>query len=280
MLTGRDMTAESPTDSLHVAVIGAEKNGKSTLASTAPGVKLFLDFDQRAEAVAGRKDVYAITFRDPQWPKMPEVAEEVIDVMTGLEGSLDLSKLRDKKNNAVFSTAKPETFVKNLIFDSMSSFAKCMMSYELYNSKDLRREIRIGTKLEIHVPKGYDAWNAETGGVQSIIMRALALPINIFCIFHETSEESDDSTNEKPKYTGRITIYPVRYKALLKYFNEVWRVKLTPIGGAQGVRYLPRVYPLPDYAMDAATAMLLDSVEEPNIEGMIAKHRSRVVVKK
>lgn len=275
MLTGRDMSSESPTDSLRCAIIGAEKNGKSCLASTSPGVKLFLDFDQRAEAVAGRKDVYAITFKDPQWPKMPEAAEEVVDVMTGLEQSLDLSKLKDKKGNPIFPTVKPETIVKNLIFDSMSSFARVMMAYELYNSKDLRREIRIGTKLEIHVPKGFDAWNAETGGVSSIFMRALALPINVFCIFHETSEEADDSTTEKPRYTGRITIYPVRYKALLKYFNEVWRVKLTPISSGQGLRYLPRVYPLPDYAMDAATALSLDQVEEPNIEAMIAKSKSR-----
>ena len=207
---------------------------------------------------------------------MPQAAEEVGDIMTGLEASLDLAELKDKKGNKIFPMITKPTPLKNMCFDSMSSFAKMMMDYETYNNADLCRKIKIGPGLEIRVAKNYDAWNAEMQGVSSAVMRAFALPINVFCVFHEIPEEALDSTDEKPKYTGKVSIYPVRYKSLLKYFNEVWRVRLTPIASPSGQRYYPRVYPLPDYTMDAATTMLLDQVEEPNIAAMITKHKSRI----
>jgi hypothetical protein len=269
------MSKETSFGRLRVAIVGPEKNGKSCLAGTAPGIKLHLDFDQRAEALAGKNGVYSITFKDPQYPRMPEVAEEIQDVMSGLETSLDLSKLKTKKGVQVFPSVPEGTVISQIIFDSMSSFATCMMSYETYNNPDLCRKIKIGPNMEVRVPRNYDAWKAEMDGVGAIVMRAFSLPIGVFCIFHEAAEESVDSTDEKPKYTGRVAIYPVRYKSLLKYFNEVWRVRLSPVPATNGVRYLPRVYPLPDYSMDSATTMLLDPVEEPDIEKMIAKHIQR-----
>jgi hypothetical protein len=276
MIEAKNMEHEISTGRLRVAMIGAEKNGKSVLCSTAPGIKLFLDFDQRREAVAGKKGVYAITLSDPKYPRMPEAAEEALDIMSGLENSLDLSQLKNKNGTLLFPEAKEGTMVESLMFDSMSSFASCMQKYEMYNNEALRRSIKIGPNLEIHVPKNYDAWKAEMEGVAAVVFRAFALPINVYCTFHEAAEESVDSTDEKPKYTGRVSIYPVRYKMLLKYFNEVWRVRLTPIPSRDGVRYLPRVYPLPDFSMDAATTMLLDPVEEPSIEEMIKKHHQRL----
>lgn len=276
MIEGRSMETESSTGRLHVAVIGPEKNGKSVLISTNPGTTFVLDFDQRAEALAGKKGVYAATLRDPGGIKMPTAAEEVMDVMSGLESSLDLFDLKDKKGVRIFPNVPKGTIITSLAFDSVSSFAKMMMDYETYNNADLCRKIKIGPGLEIRVAKNYDAWNAEMQGVSSAVMRAFALPINVFCVFHEIPEEALDSTDEKPKYTGKVSIYPVRYKSLLKYFNEVWRVRLTPIASPSGQRYLPRVYPLPDYTMDAATTMLLDQVEEPDIAKMIQKHQTRV----
>jgi len=276
MIESKIMENETSTELLRVAMIGPEKNGKSWLSATAPGVKLVLDFDDRIAALSGRKDVYGLTFRDPKYPQMPQAAEEVLDVMNGLEASLDLSLLKDKKGTKLFPNAKEGTIVKNINFDSMSSFARFMQNYEMYNNEALCRKIKIGPGLEVYVPKNYDAWKAEMEGVASVIFRAFALPINVFCMFHEAAEESVDSTDDKPKFTGRVSIYPVRYKALLKYFNEVWRVRLTPIPSPAGQVYLPRVYPLPDYSMDCATTMQLDKVEEPDIDKMIKKHLSRV----
>lgn len=277
MIEAKNMSTESPTNVLRVAIVGPENNGKSHLATTAPGVKLFLDYDQKRQAIAGKPDVYAITLKDPQWPKMPEAAEEVLDIITGLEQSLDLSNLKDKRGNKLFPEVKEGTLVENIIHDSMSSLGRLIMNYELYNSPDLRRSIKLGPKMEVQFPKNFDAWNAEMSGVISIIMRTFALPINNFCIFHERAEEAADSSIEKPKYTGRIGIYPVRYKDLLiKYFTDIWRVKLTPEAG----KYVPKVYVKPDWAFDSGTPMLLDPVEEPNIEQMIAKHKKNLASQK
>jgi AAA domain len=275
MIEGHSLEQESSTERLRVAVVGKEKHGKSWLIATAPGNTLILDYDQRAASLAGRKGVFASTFKDPQWPKMPEVAEETLDVISCLESSLDLSKLTSK-NKKLLPTVPEGTLVDNVAVDSTGSLAQCVMRYELYNSPALRRDLKIGPNMEVHIPKSFDAWKAEMDAVGAIIMRLFALPINIFCTFHEADEEANDSTDEKPRYTGRTTIYPVRYRGLLKYFNEVWRVKLTPIPSSNGVRYLPRVYPLPDFAFDSATTMLLDAVEEPNIAQMISKHEKEV----
>ena len=277
MIEAREMEKETSTGRLRVAVIGPEKNGKSVLISTCPGITLYLDFDQRAEALAGKKGIYALTLRDPQYLKMPvKLAKRCWIFLTALEQSLDLSKLKDKTGRILFPNVKPETIINNLAFDSMSSFAEAVMYYETYNNKDLSRAVKIGPNLEVRFAKNYDAWEGEKKAVQSMVMRAFALPLSVFCVFHEVSEEADTSTNEKPQYTGRVCIYPVRYRVLLKYFNEVWRVKLTAVPTTTGQVYLPRVYPLPDYSMDAATTMLLDKVEEPNISAMIEKHKTKL----
>jgi len=279
VIEAQDMSTASASDRLHVALIGEQKSGKSRLFATAPGIKLDLDFDQRKEALAGIKDVYAITLRDPQFPRTPEALEDTLDIISGLEASLDLSELKDKLGKKIFSEAKPKTLVSSIGFDSIQSMAKSAAQYEMSNNRDLRREINIGTgqrALSIYIQKSYDAWNAEMKTVESIIMRAFALPINVFCMFHEAAEETPDSTEEDRKYTGRVTVYPVRYRNILQYFNEVWRVRLAPSLVGQQQMYLPRVYPLPDYSLNAATTMLLDSLEEPDIMKMIAKHKARV----
>lgn len=274
MIEAKDMSKESPTELLHTALVGPENNGKSHLATTAPGVKLFLDYDQKKQAIAGKKDVYAITLSDPsEYAKMPQAAEELVDILSGLEQSLDLFNLKDKNGNKIFPGVTEGTIINNLIHDSMACLGQIIMRYELYNTPDLRRSIKLGPKMEVQFPKNFDAWNAEMAGVSSIIMRTFALPINIFCTFHERAEEAADSTTEKPKFTGRSGIYPVRYKDLLmKYFTDVWRVKLTQVGGVT----VPRVYVKPDWMFDSGTAMLLDPIEEPDISKMIAKHKLRL----
>jgi hypothetical protein len=278
-LEASNMEKEVSSDRLRVAVVGEQKAGKSWLESTAPGVKFFFDYDQRKASLSGKKGVYAVTLRDPVWPKMPEAAEETLDLVSGLEASLDLSLLKDKRGNRILPDVPPGTLVENVILDSIQSMAKCFAYFEMYNNADLRRTIQIGTgasAVQVFVQKSFDAWNAEMKQVEGVIMRLFALPVNVFCSFHEAAEEANDSTNENPKYTGKITVYPVRYRNILQYFNEVWRVKLVQIAQKQGPPlYLPRVFPLPDFSMNCTTAMLLDSIEEPNIEAMIAKHRVR-----
>jgi hypothetical protein len=275
MITARVMENETPSEFMHVALVGPENNGKSHLFTTAPGVKLVLDFDDKSTAIAGKKDTYAITFKDSLDSfKMPTAVEEIIDVLSGLEQSLDLHNLRNNRNEPIFPNVKEGTIVKSIAYDSMASLGRLVMNYELYNSGDLARTLKLGPKLEVKVTKGFDGWNAEMGGVLQLVLRGFALPVNVFCIFHERAEESPDSTLEKPKFTGRVGVYPVRYKDLLiKYFTEIWRVRLTMDSSAN---FVPKVYTKPDFAFDSGTAMLLDKIEEPNIAAMFAKHKQRL----
>jgi len=279
MIEARSMQTEVSSDILHVAVVGPENNGKSVLCTTSPGVKLFMDYDQKKQVLSGKKDVYCLTFKNPGGFKIPESAEEILDVMTGLETSLDLFNLKDKNGVRLFPDAPEGTIVKNIVHDSMASLGRLMMEYELYTNGDLNRQIKIGQKLTINIPKNFDAWNAEMKAVEGVVMRSFSLPVNVFCNFHERAEETADSSIEKPKFTGRVSLYPVRYKdLLLKYFTDIWRVKLTQVVNGSKVEFTPRVYVLPDLSHDNGTSMRLDAVEEPDISKMIVKHKQRTPI--
>lgn len=285
MSKARIMEQESPTERIHAAIVGAEKNGKSWLFATAPGNKLNLDYDQRADALAGKKGVYAYTFEDPGGFKMPTAVEETLDIIASLERSLEINQIT-VSGKPIFPSVPAGTKLNAVGVDSMISLCKCVADYEMYNNPDLCRTVQVGAGnngYKVRVQKGFDPWMAEGKTVESIILRLFALPLQVYAMWHECAEESVDSTPEKRKFTNRITIFPDRYATgqirILRYFNEVWRVKNTSttvtVNGKAESRYLPKVYPLPDYAMDAATAMLLDPIEEPNIEAMIAKHKLR-----
>jgi hypothetical protein len=261
-----DMSNEQTGGKLKLAIVGHEKNGKSWLAATGRKNVLFHGFDQRSEALSGKQGVFEISYIDPQWPKQPESAQNFLTTLGKLEESLDLSKLGFKV---------PEgTLVRTNVVDSVQTFGKAFQNYALYNSKDIRRELTIGS-MKVFLPGGWDAWNAEMVPVENAILRLLALPTDTIIVLHETAEETADSTSEKPRFTGRVGVFPVRYQRLIKYFNEVWRVKLTQTTVNNKSLYVPRVYPLPNYEFDCATAMHLDAVEEPNIEAMIAKSERR-----
>lgn len=272
-----------PFEHLRLAIVGAEKSGKSRLASTGRKEVLFLDFDQRKESIAKIAGVHAISFRDAAFPNTPDAAPICLSVMSALEQSLDLSKLSiivpglsgEKK---AFPNLKPETMVKTIVFDSIFSMAECFRRYALATNKDLRREISFGT-TKVYMVNGWDSWNAETGATVPIIMRALALGVDVILILHEMLEQSEDSTDENPKFTGRTSVYPRRYQQILKNFNEVWRMKLTQVPVLEDnktvYKFIPRVYPLPDAQFNAASALLIGAVEEPNIEAIIARHLAK-----
>ena len=259
-----DMAQEKPSNKLKLCLVGPEKNGKSRLAATARKPVLVHDHDNRKEALAGIPGVYCISYSDPMWPKQPEAAQEFLDVISKLE---DGATLRDLGFKNAPEGLKPRTNV----LDSVATCGKNFQRYALYNSADLRRELTIGP-MKIQLPKNFDAWNAEMTSVENAVLRLLALPMDTIVILHETQEEAKDSTAENPKYTGKVSVYPPRYKLLLKYFNEVWRVKLTQSVGANNkLAYLPKVYPLPTYEFDGASALALQSVEDPDITKMLAK---------
>jgi hypothetical protein len=259
MFQTRVMSQELPSAKLKLAIVGPEKNGKSRLAATARAPVLVHDFDNRAEALASLEGVYVMSYIDPQWPRQPEAIQDFLSNLAKLEDGADLRSLG-------FDGVEPGLKPRTNVIDSIHTFARSAQRYCMYNNSDIRREITVGP-MKIHIPRNFDAWNAEMSIVESAILRLLALPQDTIIILHEVAEEAPDSTPEKPHFTGRVSVYPPRYKLLLKYFNEVWRVKLTPVKS----QMIPRVYPLPDYQFDAASALPLNGIEEPNISAILQR---------
>lgn len=259
---------EPPSQKLKLAIVGKEKHGKSWLASTGRKPVLIHDFDGRAESLAGKDGVFVLSYIDPVWPKMPEAAQKFLDILGKLEESLDLSKLG-------FDVPQG-TIVKTNVIDSIHTCGKAFSAYALYGQKDLRREITFGG-FKVFLGNGWDSWNAEMTSVENSFLRMVALPTDAIITLHETAEEADDSTSEKPRYTGKVGVYPVRYQRLLKYVNDLWRVKLTQVmSNGNKMAFLPRVYALPTYEFDAASTLLVDAVEEPNIEAMLLKNQNKL----
>src|SRR5207245_9609689 len=124
-----------------------------------------------------------------------------------------------------------------------------------------------------------DAWRAEMREVRKNLLSLMSLPTDTIITLQETAEETPDSTTEKKKFTGKIDVYPSRYRMLLKYFPEIWRVKLTQSVVNNRSAITPKVFPLPTYEFDCGTTLLLDPQEEPNIEVMLAKHAQRLRTK-
>lgn len=280
------METASPTGLIRLALVGEEKTGKSRCAATARKPILFLDFDRRREAIAGIPGVYVITFHDNVYPKMPDAAALALDLMTKLEISLDLSKLElkapDGTTARIVPPPPPGTMLQTLVFDSMYTMSEAFRNYAMANNRDLRREISIGVTKSYFV-SGWETWNAEMSQVIPFFLRSLALGVDVICIFHEAKEEAEDSTEKNPKFTGRVVVYPVRYRNIIKYFSEVWRMKLEQAqvvdNGKTVYKYVPKVKPWPNFEFNNASAMLLDETEEPNIAAMIAKSNTRVAAK-
>lgn len=277
MIEATSLEERKPFDRLLAAIVGVEKSGKSQLCATAETPVLFHDFDGRADALAGKKGVYALTYRDVGGTNQPSAFTDFLGILTQLENSKDLSKLTVNGSPA-FPLAPPETMLKTSILDSIQWMAKAAMRYNLYAGggiKGFTRNMAIGS-LTVRFPGGFDSWNAEMAALEECILRVFALKTHTLVTLHEQAEEAPGSTAEKPVYTGRVNIFPARYQRLLGLFNEVWRVSrgVSIDGKASGSVPVVKTTPTYDFAY-GASAMLLDAEEKPDIALMIAKHLLR-----
>jgi hypothetical protein len=218
-ITTHNLEKELAGTEFQMMLVGPESAGKSLLASTAPGPVLFLDYDLKAAALHGRKGVFALSIaEDYSKPfNQPTAFSEGLDIIAKLEA-----------NNCSLRSLgfDIDGQVRTLVFDSIYTLAKAARMYALYtNQKELAYTINIGGKMQVMVPRSWSGWEAEKTQVESILLRAFALKgVNVIAILHETNEEAPGSSEDNPMYTGKISVYPVRYNAILKYFTEKWRV--------------------------------------------------------
>lgn len=262
-----NLETEKPAENFSILLIGKEQSGKSWLAATAPKNVLFIDTDLKAGSLAGRKGVFALSIMDTPPNKerpdpQPDGFNEILDKLTKLERRNSLQAL---------DQTWPDQPVSTLVFDSVQTVASLAQRYTLYTAdKDIKFSVSLGGR-QFRVPKSYTAWGAEMGMVESCIMQARSLPnMNIIVILHETQEEDPRSTDSNPIYTGKIEVFPVRYKILLKNFTEVWRLVRSGPGA-------PRLYCAPNVEFGKAGSALLKTeaqIENPDISQIIAKARA------
>ena len=276
MIEATSLEERKPFDRLLAAIVGVEKSGKSRLAATSEKPVLIHDFDGRADALAGKPGVYALTYRDVGGVNQPEAFVDFLGILAQLEVTKDLSKIVVNGNKAF--NCPPETMVKTNVLDSIQWMAKSAMRYNLYAGgqiKGFTRNMAIG-QMTVRFPGGFDSWNAEMSALEECILRVFALKTHVLVTLHEQAEEAPGSTAEKPVFTGRVNIFPARYQRLLGLFNEVWRVSrgVSTDGKSSGSVPVVKTTPTYDFAY-GASAMLLDAEEAPDISLMIRKHLDR-----
>jgi hypothetical protein len=173
------------------------------------------------------------------------------------------------------AAAAPDVPPATVVLDSAITFGNHARGYALYTNKDIRRRISIGDKFAVDLPNSWDGWTADTQMVESAMLRLMALPSNFIMTIHMALEESEDSTDTAPKFTGKIAVYPRRYKALIKNYSDVWLVTRGTNNST-----IPIVQVMPTYNFTTAALTLhLDQLEVnaigPNIAALVAKSLSK-----
>ena len=245
------------TEQLKIAIIGPPKGGKSRLAATAPKKPIyFFNFDGRLAAVSGIKDVFGKEYLDDT---NPGKATAWMNVETDM-GMFEYEKL---KGHPIPGT---------IVFDPTDYMCDramrkiCVDNPPSNQKNNYTRQLKIAGKV-FNIPASYDAYNAETNLIGNMLARGVELGSDIIAIFHERAEEADESTPEKKKFTGKISVHPPRLSNLIPLFNELWRV----MPSYKGDTYEVTTKPTSDFI--GATCLKIDGVESADITQMIEKHK-------
>lgn len=259
----RNLAETHPFDQIKAAIVGPPKTGKSWLAATAPqyrydkdGNKIpgyegtyFADFDDRLISVAGKRGVFGKTYLDSN-PMAPTAFPNFIQ-------DLGLFEYLHSQGKVIPATIVP---------DSMTYLSQAALRYVMSQSSTGTKLLDIGG-FKLRIARGYEPYDGETSYITSSLQRIVAMGCNLIVCFHDRPEEAPDSTQEIPKYTGKVVVEPPRAKKLLALFNELWLMS------NDGSGY--KVQTKPDYKFTAATTLNIDEIENPSIVEMIEKHKTR-----
>jgi hypothetical protein len=230
------------TERLKIAILGKPKAGKSWLAATAPGPIRYYDFDDRAESLEGKPNLF------------------ILSKPTMLQVETDLSIMKANK-------AKGLILPTTVAFDSVTFMNRAMEEEIFRQDSKLYRTIRVGNSTSIKIRNSWDVINGIQRYVEYLIAEFGGLGVNIIFVFHEKDEKDKaESTVTETKYTGLVTVDPQYLSNSLSLFNEVYRIQVN-----YKQQYIVTCRPNNDVM--ASTTMLLDATEPPNIMDMIAKHK-------
>lgn len=239
-VTGESIQAN---ERLKIAILGKPKSGKSWLAATAPGPIRYYDFDDRAESLEGKPNLFLLTTRN------------ILDVET------DLSIF---KANKIKKLPIPAT----VVFDSVTYMHRAMEEEIFRQDSSLARTIKVSSQTTIRLRKGWDVINGVQRYIEYLISEFSPL-MNVIFVFHEKPEKDyTESTPELAKFTDLVTVDPQYLAKSLSLFNEVYRIT---VDGNQKYTCFCK----PNWDVSASTTMLLDKEEKPNIMEMIEKHKTK-----
>jgi hypothetical protein len=239
-------------DRIKAAIVGEPKSGKSKLiADTARKPLFHCDFDDRQESIAGAKDTVIKQYLDP-------------DAMTpngwnSLEGDIATFEWMKKEGKLPF---------KSFALDSMT-FLRQLAENQMMKDTNMFRAYKVGN-LKYPIAQGWDAVVEVQKMLQTLLARLFALDIDVYVTFHIKNEkDKQKSTKEETVYTDKLTVDPQNLAMLLPKFNETWRTFIDTDGSF-------KVQTKQDWRFNAATALHISGIENPNIEEMIEKHLKAV----
>jgi len=239
-------------DRIKAAIVGEPKSGKSKLiADTARKPLFHCDFDDRQESIAGAKDTVIKQYLDP-------------DAMTPngwntLEGDIATFEWMKKEGKLPF---------KSFALDSMT-FLRQLAENQMMKDTNMFRAYKVGN-LKYPIAQGWDAVVEVQKMLQTLLARLFALDIDVYVTFHIKNEkDKQKSTKEETVYTDKLTVDPQNLAMLLPKFNETWRTFIDTDGSF-------KVQTKQDWRFNAATALHISGIENPNIEEMIEKHLKAV----
>ena len=242
---------------LKLAIVGAQKSGKSLLASTVPGSTMHYDFDDRRESlrrrITERSDLRVKTLIDKNQSSPTAVKE--------LENDLALFKVQKQGGKPI---------PRNYILDSMTYLKKWIENELIKQDPTIGRAIaKLTNKGTLKIPAGWDAINGVRSYMEYFITEFSQLG-NLICVFHERDEKDRDKSTEKvAAYTGKLTVEPQYLATVLSVFNEVWRVS---------INYEDKfvVQTKPDFLFGASTTLEVDKEEPADIAVILQKHMDAV----
>jgi hypothetical protein len=265
-----DMATTLPFTQLKIAIVGAPKTGKSRLAATAPqerfddaGTKLeqyqgtwFADFDGRLPSLAGIVGVSGKTYQDAN-PLAPRAFAQFIQDL----GMLEYAKQQGK--------VIPAT----ICCDSVTYMSDCALRYVMSQNSTGTKDIAIGS-YKMRIARGYEPYDGEVSFITNSFQRIIELGSNLICCFHDRAEEAPDSTQENPRFTGKVTVHPPRAKKYLALFNELYRVQFDSYGGGYQVQCKA------NNEFTAGSTLNVAEFETPDIKELIKKHQAFLLSKK
>lgn len=240
-------------DRLKVAICGDPKTGKSgVIARTCRKPAFMFDFDDRAESIAGQKDVTIKT---------------LVDIKD--DTPIAWAKLEQDMEMFTYFKSQGKFPYKSLAFDSMTFLRKYAEHQFMKDSSASAKKIKVGQTNYI-IPKDWDAVTGVQKMLESILSRAFALDVDVYVTFHLRPEKDQQrSTKDNPVYKDNLIVDPPNLKMLLPKFNDQWRT-FVDYNGEYKLQLKP------DLTFAAATVLKnVEKEEDSNIEELLKKHNSK-----